>query len=106
MALLPVTEAELDAARRYILGSMALSTATHAGLASTLSALVGAGLPPAWLAEHQRALAAVTVGQVQDASRRYLAAAGLTAVVLGDSAQVTGQLETLAPVSIRPSASA
>ena len=54
MALTPVTEAELDAARRYILGSMALSTATHAGLASTLSALVGAGLPADWLAEHQR----------------------------------------------------
>ena len=45
MALTPVTEAELDGARRYILGSMALSTATHAGLASTLSALIGAGLP-------------------------------------------------------------
>jgi predicted Zn-dependent peptidase len=106
MALLPVTEAELDAARRYVLGSMALSTATHAGLASTLSALVGAGLPPGWLAEHQRDLAAVTVDQIQEASRRYLASSALTAVVLGDAGRVTGQLETLAPVSITPSASA
>ena len=56
----PVTDAELDGARRYILGTMALSTATHAGLASTLSALVGAGLPAGWLADHQRALEAVT----------------------------------------------
>jgi hypothetical protein len=40
-----------------VLGSMALSTATHAGLASTLSALAGSGLPPQWLAEHQQALA-------------------------------------------------
>jgi zinc protease len=103
MALLPVTEAELDGARRYILGSMALSTATHAGLASTLSALVGAGLPPGWLAEHQQALAAVTVDEVQEASRRYLAASGLTAVVVGDAGRVAGQLETLAPVSV-PSA--
>src|SRR3712207_7849992 len=44
MALTPVSEEELDAARRYVLGSMALSTATHAGLASTLSALAGSGL--------------------------------------------------------------
>src|ERR671927_1433283 len=44
MALTPVTEAELDAARRYLLGSLALRTATHAGLASTLSSLFGAGL--------------------------------------------------------------
>ena len=54
---------------------MALSTATHAGLASTLSALVGAGLPADWLAEHQRALAAVTVdGGRRRPPRRYLAA--------------------------------
>ena len=41
MAVTEVTPEELDAARRYVLGSMALSTATHAGLASTLTALVG-----------------------------------------------------------------
>jgi zinc protease len=99
MALLPVTDAELDAARRYILGSMALSTATHAGLASTLSALVGAGLQPGWLAEHQQALARVTVDEVREASSRYLAATGLTAVVLGDAGQVSGQLAALAPVT-------
>jgi zinc protease len=101
MALLPVTEAELDAARRYVLGSMALSTATHAGLASTLSALVGAGLPPGWLAEHQQALADVTVEQVQEASSRYMAATALTAVVVGDAERISGPLGALAPVSVR-----
>jgi zinc protease len=100
MALTRVTEAELDGARRYILGSMALSTATHAGLASTLSALIGAGLPAEWLAEHQQALGAVTVEQVQDVSLRYLAAEALTAVVVGDSGQVAGPLQALAPVSV------
>jgi zinc protease len=100
MALTAVTEAELDGARRYILGSMALSTATHAGLASTLSALVGAGLPAEWLAEHQQALAAVTVEQVQDVSLRYLAADGLTAVVVGDSGRIAGNLQALAPVTV------
>ncbi|GAA3153485.1 pitrilysin family protein [Blastococcus jejuensis] len=100
MALTSVTEAELDGARRYILGSMALSTATHAGLASTLSALVGAGLPPDWLTDHQRALAGVTAEEVQEAARRYLAPAGLTAVVVGDAARVADQLRTLAPVEV------
>jgi predicted Zn-dependent peptidase len=95
-----VTDAELDGARRYILGSMALSTATHAGLASTLSALIGAGLPAEWLAEHQRALAAVTVEEVQDVSRRYLAAEALTAVIVGDAARIAEPLGALAPVSV------
>ncbi|MGY1769614.1 M16 family metallopeptidase [Blastococcus sp. SYSU D00813] len=100
MALLPVTEGELDGARRYVLGSMALSTATHAGLASTVSALIGAGLPPEWLAEHQRALAAVTVEEVQEAARRYLAPDGLTAVVVGDAGQIAEPLRVLGPVEV------
>ncbi len=101
MALTPVTEAELDAARRYVLGSMALSTATHAGLASTLSALVGAGLPADWLAGHQQALGAVTVEQAQEASRRYLAPGALTAVVVGDAGEVEAQLAALGPLTVR-----
>ena len=102
MALVPVSDAELDGARRYVLGSMALATATHAGLASTLSALVGAGLPVDWLAEHQRDLAAVTVEEVQEASRRYLAASALTTVVVGDAGQIAESLGALAPVSVSP----
>jgi zinc protease len=101
MALTPVSEAELDAARRYVLGSMALSTATHAGLASTLSALVGAGLPVGWLAEHQQALEAVTVDQVQEASRRHLAPGALTAVVVGDAEVAEAQLAALGPLTVR-----
>ena len=100
MAQTAVTDAELDAARRYILGSMALSTATHAGLASTLSALTGAGLPADWLAEHQRALAAVTVEEVREAGRRYLAPAGLTAVVVGDAEQIAEPLRALFAVEV------
>jgi zinc protease len=106
MALTPVTEAELDAARRYVLGSMALTTATHAGLAGTLSALTGAGLPVEWLADHQRALARVTVDEVQDAARRYLAPAGLTTVVVGDAERVASSLETLGPAEVSRAESA
>jgi predicted Zn-dependent peptidase len=79
---------------------MALSTATHAGLASTLSALVGAGLPAEWLAEHQQALGRVTVEEVQDVSLRYLAAEALTAVVVGDAGLIAGPLQALAPTSV------
>jgi zinc protease len=100
IALTPVTEAELDAARRYVLGSMALSTATHAGLASTMSALLGAGMPADWLRTHQQDLAAVTVEQVQAAAARHLAPEGLTAVVVGDAARIAAELAALAPVTV------
>jgi zinc protease len=104
MALTPVTDEELDAARRYVLGSMALSTATHAGLASTLSALAGSGLPPQWLAEHQQALARVTVEEVQEAARRFLQPSGLTAVVVGDADRVADALRAFGLVEVVPSA--
>ncbi|MGY1915538.1 M16 family metallopeptidase [Blastococcus sp. SYSU DS0973] len=103
MALTPVTEAELDAARRYILGSMALSTSTHAGLASTLSALLGTGLPADWLTTHQRDLTAVTADEVQAAAARYLAPEALTAVVVGDAGRVAAELGVLAPVTVNRS---
>ena len=75
MALTPVTEAELDGARRYILGSMALSTATHAGpgqhavRADRRGPAGRTGSPST-----SRRSAAVTVEEVQDVSLRYLAA--------------------------------
>ena len=99
-ALLPIEEAELEAARRYVLGSMALSTATHAGLASTLSALIGSGLPAGWLAEHQRALAAVSADEVTEAARRFLQPAALTAVVVGDAGRVADPLRALGAVEV------
>jgi len=106
LALAPVTDAELDAARRYVLGSMALTTATHAGLASTLSALVGSGLPADWLAEHQRALTEVTVDEVQQAARRYMAPGGLTGVVVGDAGVVAEPLRALGAVEVASSGGA
>ena len=103
MALLPVTEAELDAARRYVLGSMALATATHAGLASTLSALVGAGLP-AGLAG--RAPARPGRGDRRRGAGRRPPATwrppALTAVVVGDAARVADAAAALGPVEVAP----
>jgi predicted Zn-dependent peptidase len=103
MALTPVTEAELESARRYLLGTLALGTATHAGLASTLSALLGAGLSADWLADHQRALATVAIDDVTEASRRWLSPAELTAVVVGDAEVAADQLRVLGPVEVTAS---
>ena len=44
MATLPVSAEELDAARRYLIGTTALSTQTQSGLAEYLQALSLAGL--------------------------------------------------------------
>ena len=98
MATLPITAVELENVRQYAVGSLALSIATQAGLASTLSALIGVGLGLDWLREHPRRLAAVTLEQTFEAARTYLAPSGMLAVALGEAAVIGEPLATLGPV--------
>ena len=98
VATVPVQQAELDQARRYAIGSLALSTASQAGLASTLTALTASGLGVEWLRDSPLALQEVTVDQVLEVAGRYLAPAGLTAVLVGDAAQVEGPASRVLPV--------
>ncbi len=95
IASLPVEQDELDSARQFAVGSLALGIATQAGLASTLSQLVGVGLGPQWLVDQPLRLAAVTVDDVARVSGQYLAPAGLVTVVVGDAALVSEPLRRL-----------
>jgi predicted Zn-dependent peptidase len=98
IASLPVTEAEVDAVRQYAIGTLALSTATQAGLASTLSALSATGLGLDWVIDHPGRLANVTVEDVSAAATEFFAPSQLTAVVVGDAATITAPLSLLGPV--------
>ena len=69
VALLPLGEDELAAAKRYAAGTLALSTATSSGLASTLSMLAGSDLGPDYLREHSAALGAVDAARVAAVAR-------------------------------------
>ena len=98
IATVPVAQAELDQARRYAIGTLALSTASQAGLAGLLSQLAGADLGVEWLREHQSALAAVTVEDVLEAGARWFAPSALTPVLVGDTAVIEDSLRTLGPL--------
>jgi len=99
IATLPVEPQELEAARRYAVGTLALSTATQAGLASTLAALVADGLDAGYLVDHPRELQAVTVDDVRAAARRWLAPTALQTVLVGDAAAIRDEVATLADVA-------
>jgi zinc protease len=98
IASLPVTQDEVDSVRQYAIGTLALSTATQAGLASTLSALAAFGLGLEWVIEHPVRLAKVRVDDVSAAAAQFLAPARFTSVVVGDAAKITGPLSLLGPV--------
>ncbi|MDT4939459.1 MAG: zinc protease [Pseudonocardiales bacterium] len=99
IASLPVTQAEVDAVRQYAIGTLALSTATQAGLASTLTALAATGLGIDWIAEHPARLAAIGVDEVSAAAARFFAPARLVEVVVGDAATITEPLSVLGRVT-------
>jgi zinc protease len=102
MATLPVSADELDGARRYLIGTTALSTQTQSGLAEYLVALSIAGLGLDYLRQLPKRLEKVTVDDVRDAAAEYLAPARLPTVILGDAKVVRASLETLDTVTDAP----
>ena len=99
IASLPVTADEVEAVRQYAIGSLALSTATQAGLASTLSGLSAFGLGLDWVIEHPARLSAVTVDDVSAAAAEYFAPSGLVEVIVGDAQSITEPLRALGAVT-------
>jgi zinc protease len=98
LSSLPVTPAEVEAVRQYSIGTLALSTATQAGLASTLVALAGAGLPPEWLAEHSARLAKVTLDEVSAAAAEFFGPTRFVPVVVGDAGLIHRAVAAVIPV--------
>jgi predicted Zn-dependent peptidase len=98
IATLPPEPGELEQARQYAIGTLALSVSSQAGLASMLAALATTGLGLDWLAGHPGRLSAVTADQVYAAAAKYLGPARAVPVVLGDAAAVEPSLLALGEV--------
>jgi zinc protease len=97
LSTLRPTEAELDDVRQYAIGSLALSIATSAGLASTLDGLLGAGLDPTWIRDQPGRLAAVSAADIYRIGVHVLAPCRLAAVVIGDAEQTAEPLQAFGP---------
>jgi predicted Zn-dependent peptidase len=95
-------QAELDSARRYLQGTLAMSVQTQAGLTSYLATLAGFGLGLDYLREYPAALEAVTVDAVRDAASRYMALPSLVTVLVGDAATVEPSVAALDAIEVRP----
>jgi predicted Zn-dependent peptidase len=95
MVSLPPSAEEVTATAQYLVGTLALSTATQAGLAATLTVLLADGLDVTWLREHPAALMAVTPQDVHAVAQTMLAPASMVTTVVGDAAQIEAPLATL-----------
>jgi zinc protease len=100
IASLPPSAEEVESMAQHLVGVLALSTSTQAGLAATLSVLLSEGLGVDWLREHPQRLLAVTPDQVHEAGRRILAPATRATTVVGDASAVGDPLRALGPVDL------
>jgi predicted Zn-dependent peptidase len=98
IAALPPKPEELEATVQYLTGTLALGTATQAGLAETLVDLMSDGKGVDWLQEYPARLAATTPDEVMEAAARMLAPAKLVCVVVGDADAVEPGLSLLTDV--------
>ncbi|MGH8893678.1 MAG: M16 family metallopeptidase [Actinomycetes bacterium] len=101
LASLPPSADEVRDTAQYLVGVLALSTSTQAGLAGTLATLLSDGLDVSWLREHPQRVLAVSPEDVHAQARRVLAPAGLVTTVVGDSALVEEPLRALTEVEPR-----
>jgi predicted Zn-dependent peptidase len=97
LSTLRPSDEELDNARQYATGTLAMSIATQAGLASMLITLIGDGLELDWVREHPRRLALVTAGDIYHHGVHLLAPNRLAAVVIGDASQCEEPLQAFGP---------
>jgi predicted Zn-dependent peptidase len=95
MASTSVSATELESVRQYAIGTLAMSTATQAGLASMVTGLLGAGLEIDWLSTHPARLAKVTVAEVAEVAAEFLAPRKLVGVAVGDADKITAPLSAL-----------
>lgn len=97
LSTLRPSDAELDDARQYAVGTLAMSIATQAGLANTLITLIGSGLDLGWVREHPGRLARVTARDIYELGVHLLAPNLLAAVVIGDATQCEEPLQAFGP---------
>ncbi|HEY0638145.1 MAG TPA: pitrilysin family protein [Pseudonocardiaceae bacterium] len=100
MVVSPPTQEEFEAARRYAVGSLGIALSSQAGLASSVLAIVVAGLDLEWLRGHPARLAAVTRDQVVAAAAEFLAPSAVTGVVVGDADVLSAPMAALGGVEV------
>ena len=90
-----VGERELEAGKRYLVGTIALSIQTQAGLASTLASLAAYGLGVEYLRDHPKRIEQVTAEQVRASAQEFLAVDRLVTVLVGDAHIIQGAVQAL-----------
>lgn len=91
----PPSEEEIAGKRGRLIGSQALSNASSGGLLDTLAELDQRGAPSTWVADFARAVAGVTVQDIQSVMRDRFTPGRMRVIVVGDLAQIRARLDAM-----------
>jgi zinc protease len=84
----PITQAEAEDARSYLLGIAPLQFQTADTIADQAATLAGAGMPPEWINQHQSAVSQVSAEQASQAFSEVVDSDQLNVVLCGDADQL------------------
>ena len=96
----PPDESEVDNARNYAIGGLAVALSAQSNLADYLKKLTMAGLDFDWLRTQSARLQAVTAAQVAEAAQEFFAPTRFTGVVVGDAERLAGPLAALGGIEL------
>lgn len=96
----PVSAAELDAAKSFLVGSFPLRIQTPGQIARQVATNRLLGLPGDELTEYRTRISAVTAADVQRVAREYVRPDQAAIVVVGDAARVLESIQGIAPVTL------
>src|SRR5581483_8702294 len=100
MRVLPVTNEELDAAKTYSAGSLALEMESQAGLAARIDTLYTYELPRDFLQTFRDKVNALTAADIQKAASKYFDTYRGAIVIVGDYVQVKDQIAPFGDVTL------
>ncbi|MBC7544983.1 MAG: insulinase family protein [Candidatus Sericytochromatia bacterium] len=99
----PVSAAELNKAKQYLIGTYANAYETVNDIGDEIATLKLLGLPGSYVREYRDRIAKVTAADVLRVSKRFLDPAHLTVIVAGDAKQTQG-LQEFGKVTLVPAA--
>lgn len=95
----PVTAGELEAAKRSIVGSFALTLESPAGVLSRLLDVVDYGLPADYWDTYPQRIQAVTPADIERVTKTYLGTGRVQVIAVGEGKTIQPGLATFGPVT-------
>ncbi len=96
----PVTQTELDQAKRAIIGNFALTLESPAALLGRTLDVADYGLAKDYWDRYPRMIEAVTAGDIQRVARKYIGTGRVQLIAVGEGKEIKTGLEAYGPVTV------